>query len=126
MSWVWALKTPDRWSIGRGERNRVQAPDDLSAYARHPIPFIFRYLRRRAVSHAIILTAVLVDTLARGPQAAGIWLAFAFLVALIATDNLLWRVASWIASGTFTAVTGDLRRDLFRHLTGHAPSYFAD
>ena len=23
-------------------------------------------------------------------------------------------------------VTGDLRRDLFRHLTGHAPSYFAE
>ena len=23
-------------------------------------------------------------------------------------------------------VTGDLRRDLFRHLTGHSPSYFAD
>jgi ATP-binding cassette subfamily B protein len=23
-------------------------------------------------------------------------------------------------------VTGDLRRDLFRHLTGHAPNYFAE
>ena len=23
-------------------------------------------------------------------------------------------------------MTGDLRRDLFRHLTGHSPSYFAD
>src|SRR3569623_3424335 len=23
-------------------------------------------------------------------------------------------------------VTGDLRRDIFRHLTGHAPSYFSD
>src|SRR6202007_518290 len=29
-------------------------------------------------------------------------------------------------SSAFTAVTGDLRRDLFRHLTGHAPSYFAE
>ncbi len=45
---------------------------------------------------------------------------------LIAADNLLWRVASWIASYAFVGVTGDLRRDLFRHLTGHAPSYFAD
>ena len=45
---------------------------------------------------------------------------------LIAADNLLWRVASWIASFAFVGVTGDLRRDLFRHLTGHAPSYFAD
>jgi ATP-binding cassette subfamily B protein len=41
-------------------------------------------------------------------------------------DNLLWRIASWIASGAFTAVTGDLRRDLFCHLTGHSPSYFAE
>ena len=46
--------------------------------------------------------------------------------ALIAADNLLWRVAGWIASFTFVGVTGDLRRDLFRHLTGHSPSYFAD
>jgi ATP-binding cassette, subfamily B, bacterial len=48
------------------------------------------------------------------------------LVGLIAADNLLWRVAGWIASFTFVRVTGDLRRDLFRHLTGHSPSYFAD
>jgi ATP-binding cassette subfamily B protein len=119
-----------------------RSPDDLSAYAAHPIAFILRYLRRRAASHGMILGAVLiavgcsvatqygvkllVDTLARGPQADGIWPAFAVLVALIACDNLLWRAASWIASSAFTAVTGDLRRDLFRHLTGHAPSYFAD
>ena len=47
-----------------------------------------------------------------------------FLVSLIAADNLLWRVASWIASSTFVGVTGDLRRDLFRHLTGHAAQLF--
>src|SRR6185437_4564149 len=45
--------------------------------------------------------------------------------ALIAGDNLLWRVASWMGNSTFVGVTGDVRRDLFRHLTGHAPSYFA-
>jgi ATP-binding cassette subfamily B protein len=47
-------------------------------------------------------------------------------MSLIAADNLLWRVASWTASFTFVGVTGDLRRDMFRHLTGHAPSYFSD
>ena len=47
-------------------------------------------------------------------------------MSLIAADNLLWRVASWTASSTFVGVTGDVRRDLFRYLTGHAPSYFAD
>ncbi len=142
MSLAWALKAPDGRAIWRSGRESARVPDDLSAYASHPIGFIFRYLRRRALSHGAILAAVviavgcsvatqygvkfLVDTLARGPQSDGIWLAFAFLVALIASDNLLWRVASWIASSAFTAVTGDLRRDLFRHLTGHAPSYFAD
>jgi len=143
MSWAWAEKAPDSWSIWRASGQSSRSPDDLSAYAKHPIAFIFRYLRRRALSHGTILAAVLiavgcsvatqygvkflVDTLAGGPQQAdGIWLAFAFLVALIACDNLLWRVASWIGSSAFTSVTGDLRRDLFRHLTGHAPSYFAE
>jgi len=73
---------------------------------------------------------VLVDTLAGGPNvgnhASDAWLGFVLLATLIAADNFLWRVASWIASYTFVAVTGDLRRDLFRHLTGHSPSYFAD
>ena len=52
------------------------------------------------------------------------WYAFFFLVSLIAADNLLWRLAGWVASFTFVRVTGDVRRDLFRHLTGHSPSYF--
>ncbi|HUD86071.1 MAG TPA: ABC transporter ATP-binding protein [Xanthobacteraceae bacterium] len=57
---------------------------------------------------------------------AAVWTAFALLGSLIAADNLLWRVASWIANFAFVGVTGDLRRDLFRHLTGHSPGYFAD
>jgi ATP-binding cassette, subfamily B, bacterial len=68
----------------------------------------------------------LVDTLSGTRAAEDAWLAFALLVSLIVADNILWRVASWIASGTFVAVAADLRRDMFRHLTGHAPSYFAD
>jgi ATP-binding cassette subfamily B protein len=69
----------------------------------------------------------LVDGLSAGPGRAGsVWLAFAFLISLIAADNFLWRIASWTASFTFVGVTGDLRRDIFRHLTGHAPSYFSD
>jgi ATP-binding cassette subfamily B protein len=116
---------------------------DACCYVDRPFAFIFRYVRLRSLSHAVILVAVLaavgcsvttqygvkylVDTLAGGPAAAhGIWLAFALLVFLIAADNLLWRLAGWIASFTFVRVTGDLRRDLFRHLTGHSPTYFAD
>jgi ATP-binding cassette subfamily B protein len=47
-------------------------------------------------------------------------------MSLITADNFLWRIASWTASFTFVGVTGDLRSDIFRHLTGHAPSYFSD
>jgi ATP-binding cassette subfamily B protein len=117
--------------------------DSLSGYAHRPLAFVLRYLRRRLASHVVILTAVvaavacsvgtqygvkyLVDGLSAGPARAGsVWLAFVFLISLIAADNFLWRVASWTASFTFVGVTGDLRRDMFRHLTGHAPSYFSD
>jgi ATP-binding cassette subfamily B protein len=117
--------------------------DQLSRYAHRPFAFVMRYLRKRIASHLIILTAVmaavacsvgtqygvkyLVDCLAAGPtRANGVWLAFALLISLIGADNFLWRIASWTASFTFVRVTGDLRRDIFRHLTGHAQSYFSD
>ncbi len=117
--------------------------DSLSGYAHRPFPFVLRYLRQRLTAHVVILAAVmtavacsvgtqygvkyLVDSLSAGPaRAGGVWLAFIFLMSLIAADNFLWRIASWTASFTFVGVTGDLRRDIFRHLTGHAPSYFSD
>ncbi|HVQ73651.1 MAG TPA: ABC transporter ATP-binding protein [Bradyrhizobium sp.] len=117
--------------------------DNLSGYVRRPFSFVLRYMRRRRAAHLVILSAVvaavacsvgtqygvknLVDSLTAGSaHANGVWLAFGFLMLLIAADNLLWRVASWTASFTFVGVTGDLRRDMFRHLTGHAPSYFSD
>src|SRR6202163_2872590 len=117
--------------------------DALSGYAHRPLPFVLRYLRQRLASHIVIVTAVvaavacsvgtqygvkyLVDGLSAGPaRAGGVWLAFVLLMSLITADNCLWRIASWTASFTFADVTGDLRRDIFRHLTGHAPSYFSD
>src|SRR5260221_4609008 len=117
--------------------------DNLSGYAHRPLPFVLRYLRQRLAAHVVIVIAVvaavacsvgtqygvkyLVDCLTAGPaRAGGVWLAFVFLMSLIAADNFLWRIASWTASFTFVGVTGDLRRDIFRHLTGHAPSYFSD
>ena len=117
--------------------------DDVSRYTTRPIAFMLRFVGRRRVAHAAILVAVLaavgcsvstqygikflVDALANDAVRSNlVWSAFALLVALIAADNLLWRVACWIANATFVGVTGDLRRDLFCHLTGHAPGYFAD
>ena len=117
--------------------------DQLSGYVHRPLQFVLRYLRRRPLSHLLILVSVvaavacsvgtqygvkyLVDCLSAGrDHAAQVWLAFAFLMSLIIADNFLWRIASWTASFTFVGVTGDLRRDMFRHLTGHATSYFSD
>jgi ATP-binding cassette subfamily B protein len=118
--------------------------DNLSGYSQRPFAFVMRYIKQRSASHTVILLAVLaavacsvgtqygikylVDGLSAGPNSGsgGVWLAFIFLVSLISADMFLWRVASWTASFTFVGVTGDLRRDIFRHLTGHAPSYFTD
>jgi len=116
--------------------------DNLSHYAGRPVAFLFRYVRRRPLAHAAILAAVLsavgcsvstqygvkflVDTLAAGPDSDRIWIAFMVLAWLIAADNLLWRLAGWISSHAFVGVSGDLRGELFRHLTGHAPSFFSE
>jgi ATP-binding cassette subfamily B protein len=116
--------------------------DDLCRYAGRPFAFMLRYVRLRPWTHLLILSAVvaavacsvstqygvkcLVDALSGGGPGYAVWAAFFLLVSLIAADNLLWRLASWVANFTFVSVTGDLRRDLFRHLTGHSPSYFAD
>jgi ATP-binding cassette subfamily B protein len=120
--------------------------DNACRYTDRPVAFLARHVMMRPVAHAVILAAVmaavgcsvgaqygvkvLVDTLAGGisggANITGAWLGFLFLATLIAADNLLWRLAGWIASSLFIGVTGDVRRDLFRHLTGHALSYFAD
>ena len=117
--------------------------NDICAFTSRPLAFLAHYVKRRAIAHVFILASVLgavtcsvgaqygvkmlVDSLAGAHvQIAAVWIAFATLAGLIAADNLLWRLAMYIGSFTFTAVTGDIRRDLFRHLTGHAPSYFTD
>jgi len=115
--------------------------NDLCDFADRPKAFLFRYVGHRKAAHALILGAVLiavacsvstqygvkllVDALTVGPDRKAPWTAFLFLVSLIAADNFSWRIASWTASYTFVHVTGDLRRDLFRHITDHSPSYFS-
>ena len=117
---------------------------NLSRFADRPFAFFAHYVRMRPIAHALVAAVVLaavgcsvgtqygvrllVDALS-GPgriDPSQAWTAFWILIALVASDNLLWRVASYISSYVFVAVTGDLRSDLFRHLTGHSPQYFAD
>lgn len=121
-----------------------QNPTVLPGFQGHPFKFLARYVRRRPVGHAVVLASVLtavacsvgtqygmkhlIDVISRGPQAAGsaMWWAFGLLCALIAADNLLWRVGGYAAARTYVAVTGDIRAELFAHLSGHSPSYFAE
>ncbi len=116
---------------------------DFSRLGRRPLAFLFSFVRRHALGHAVILVSVmlavicsvstqyglkhLIDVVSKGPNAGGdVWGAFAVLCVLIAADNLLWRVGGFTAAKVFVAVTGDVRRDLFAYLSGHSPSYFAD
>jgi ATP-binding cassette subfamily B protein len=115
--------------------------DRLESLARRPIAFIFSYVRRHLLAHAVVIGAVmlavgfsvssqyalkhLVDTL-MAHRIGAVWWAFGLLAGVIAADNLTWRLAGWVASYVFVAVTGDVRRDLFAHLTGHAPAFFAE
>src|SRR5262249_21708749 len=125
-------------------RGVAKTVGNLSRFANRPFAFFAHYVRMRPISHALVAGGVLgavgcsvgsqycVRLLVGALSGAGrqdpgqVWIAFWILVALVASDNLLWRVASYIASYTFVAVTGDLRNDLFCHLTGHSSRYFAD
>ncbi len=110
---------------------------------RGPVRFLLHYVRRRLWSHLVVLGAVLaavgcaigaqyavknlVDVL--GSPKTGdfeLWGAVVLLLALVAGDNLLWRLAGWVATYAFPAVGRDLRLDLFDHLSGHGTRYFSD
>ncbi len=123
---------------------KVPRAEHLPSLQGRPLAFLYSYMRRHPAGHLTVLVSVLVavtcsvstqygmkhliDIVATGQQAAGdkVWGAFVLLCGLVAADNLSWRVGGYAAHRTFVAVTGDIRRDLFRHLAGHAPTYFAE
>jgi ATP-binding cassette subfamily B protein len=105
--------------------------------------FLARYVRRRFFSHCVVLGAVLtavacnvgsqyavkhlVDVLGmHWPSPATLWGAVAILLGLVAGDNLLWRVAGWASTHAFVAVGGDMRLELFAHLSGQGTQYFVE
>ena len=114
----------------------------LTLYRSRPLAFLFHYVKRHRAGHIVVFASVflavvcsvctqyglkgLIDVISRGPGAPGAWPAFAVLCALITADNLIWRVGGWVAAHSFVRVTGDVRSDLFVHLAGHSPSYFAE
>jgi len=107
------------------------------------IRFLGHYVRRRLLSHTIVLLAVLaavgcavasqyavkhlVDVLGtRSPAPQVLWGAVGLLLALVAGDNLLWRLAGWVSTHAFVAVGGDMRLELFDHLSGQGTRYFVE
>ena len=131
--------------MGSVHQLSVPTPPDsaLLALRTRPLGFLGHYVRRHAIGHMVIFLSVLaavgasvstqyglktlIDVIAAGPDAGrDVWGAFLLLVGFIAADNLLWRVGGFAAARSFVAVTGDIRRDLFAHLSGHSPSWFAD
>lgn len=125
-------------------RDRGPAIEDFPALRGRPLAFLFSYMRHHPAGHLTVLFSVivavtcsvstqygmkhLIDIVAMGQQAAGnrVWGAFVLLCGLVAADNLSWRVGGYAAHRSFVAVTGDIRRDLFRHLAGHSPTYYAE
>jgi ATP-binding cassette, subfamily B, bacterial len=107
------------------------------------ISFLGRYVRRRFFSHLVVLVAVLtavacnvgsqyavkhlVDVLGtHHPPVRILWAAVGILLGLVAGDNLLWRIAGWASTHAFVAVGGDMRLDLFNHLSGQGTHYFVE
>jgi ATP-binding cassette subfamily B protein len=107
------------------------------------ISFLGRYVRRRLLSHLIVLLAVLVavgcsvasqyavkhlvDVLGtHDPASRVLWGAVGLLLGLVAGDNLLWRLAGWVSTHAFVAVGGDMRLELFDHLSGQGTRYFVE
>jgi ATP-binding cassette, subfamily B, bacterial len=107
------------------------------------IRFLGRYVRRRFFSHLVVLAAVLtavacnvgsqyavkhlVDVLTtHQPPAMLLWGAVGILLGLVAGDSLLWRIAGWASTHAFVAVGGDMRMELFDHLSGQGTRYFVE
>jgi ATP-binding cassette subfamily B protein len=107
------------------------------------IRFLGRYIRRRFFSHLVVIAAVLaavlcnvgsqyavkhlVDVLGtRNPPSTVLWGAVGALLGLVAGDNVLWRIAGWASTHAFVAVGGDIRLELFNHLSGQGTRYFVE
>lgn len=123
----------------------VTIPDGVMAGLRHhPARFMGWYVRRHWWAHLLVMAMVtlamacgvstsyiirhLVNAMAASPRPdmAVVWSMVGVFCGVIFLDGCAWRVAGWMASGLFVQVGGDIRRDLFRYLTGHSVAYFSE
>lgn len=123
----------------------VTIPDGVMPGLRHdPARFMAWYVRRHLWAHLLVMAMVtlamgcgvstsyiirhLVNAMAASPRPdmAVVWSMVGVFCVVIFIDGCAWRVAGWMASGLFVQVGGDIRRDLFRYLSGHSAAYFAE
>jgi ATP-binding cassette subfamily B protein len=107
------------------------------------VRFLARYVRRRFFSHFVVVASMLAGVLCNvgsqyavkhlvdvlgthQPPQPVLWGAVAILLGLVAGDSILWRIAGWASTHAFVAVGGDIRMELFDHLSGHGTRYFVE
>lgn len=105
--------------------------------------FLWSYVRRRPGAYAGVASFIiggascavavqygmklLVDSMNDNHRGdAGVWLPFFLFIALIAVENVFWRLGGWLGCRTVVASCADMRVDLFSHLTGHPMRYFTE
>jgi ATP-binding cassette subfamily B protein len=105
--------------------------------------FLWHYVGQRPWSYASLAALIiagascavavqygmklLVDTMSQaGRHSTQVWLPFGVFIALIALENVFWRLGGWLGCRTVVASCADMRVDLFSHLTGHPMRYFAE
>src|SRR5258707_4166610 len=114
-------------ALQKGSRSAARgAPVSAPIHAAQgPGRFLLHYVRRRLGSHLAVLLAVLaavgcavgsqygvknlVDALGSGgADSQSLWSAVGLLLALVAGDNLLWRLAGWVSTPALVLVGGEL------------------
>lgn len=112
-------------------------------FPRRPVAFLWHYVRRRPVLHAVAIVSVvgaasfacvaqfglklIVDAMAEGPQhLAKVWWALAIFAGLLAGESALWRVGAWLGHRAILVDKAAAKLDLFNHLSGHCSRYFSD
>lgn len=105
--------------------------------------FLWHYVAQRPWSYASLAALIiagascavavqygmklLVDTMSQaGRHSPHVWQPFGLFIALIALENVFWRLGGWLGCRTVVASCADMRVDLFSHLTGHPMRYFTE
>jgi ATP-binding cassette subfamily B protein len=105
--------------------------------------FLWQYVRRHPLAYGCLAAIIvggascavavqygmklLVDTMSQaGRDSHQIWWPFGLFIALIAIENVFWRLGGWLGCRTVVASCAEMRVDLFGHLTGHPMRYFAE